>query len=30
MPGADKTRQALADAIASADQVRGQHGNIAL
>ncbi|HWF80577.1 MAG TPA: hypothetical protein VN695_08325 [Streptosporangiaceae bacterium] len=26
----DKTRQALADAIASADQVRGQHGNIAL
>lgn len=26
----DKTRQALADAIASADQVRGQHGNIPL
>lgn len=26
----DKTRQALADAIAAADQVRGQHGNIPL
>ncbi len=26
----DKTRQAIAEAIASADQVRGQHGNIPL
>jgi len=26
----DKTRQAIADAIAAADQVRGQHGNIPL